>query len=131
MLDEIEKAPSVEGGLSGMSSAGCLDNSEIKPPRESTQGKFQAPAGVEITCASMRAQELRECLIREISRTIAIGLQAQAALFDGDDDAALASLFRHWFVLRDDVRPLLLELRDDVRPLLLELRDVLKQGGSP
>jgi hypothetical protein len=66
----------------------------------------------EITCASIRADELRGCLIREISRAMAIGLQAQAALFDGDDDAALSCLFRHWFVLRYDVRPLLIELRN-------------------
>ena len=45
MLGEIEKAPSAEGAFSGMSSAGCLDNSsEIKPPRPNTQIKFQAPA---------------------------------------------------------------------------------------
>jgi hypothetical protein len=38
MLDEIEKAPSAESALSEMSSAGCLDNSEIiKPPRQNTQ----------------------------------------------------------------------------------------------
>jgi hypothetical protein len=74
----------------------------------------------ELTCAAMRADELRGQLIREISRAMAIALQAQAALFDSDDDAALACLFRHW-----------LALRDDVRPLLLELRDVTKQGGSP
>jgi hypothetical protein len=74
----------------------------------------------ELTCASMRAQELRECLIREISHVMAIALQAQAALFDGDDDAAMACLFRHWFALRNDVRP-----------LLVELHNVKKQGDAP
>jgi hypothetical protein len=47
MLDEIEKAPRAGGAFSEMSSAGCLDNSEIKPPRQNTQIKFQAPAVVE------------------------------------------------------------------------------------
>jgi hypothetical protein len=105
------------GGAVSLSSSSAADVRIVSPTGPNPQEDNRAS---EITCASMRAQELRECLIREISRTIAIGLQAQAALFDGDDDAALASLFRHWFVLRDDVRP-----------LLLELRDVLKQGGSP
>jgi hypothetical protein len=58
----------------------------------------------------MRADELRGCLIREISRTMAIGLQAQAALLDGDDDAALANLRRHWIAARADISPLASEL---------------------
>jgi hypothetical protein len=64
----------------------------------------------EITCASMRADELRGCLIREISRAMAIGLQAQAALLDGDDDAALANLRRHWIATRVSIAPLAAEL---------------------
>jgi hypothetical protein len=64
----------------------------------------------EITCASMRADELGGCLIREISRAMAIGLQAQAALFDGDDDVALANLRRHWIVTRASITPLAGEL---------------------
>jgi hypothetical protein len=42
-----EKAPSAEGAFSEMSSAGCcLDNPEIKPPRQNTQIKFQDPRAV-------------------------------------------------------------------------------------
>jgi len=42
MLDEREKPPLRDGGLSEMSSAGCLiDNSETKSPRPNTQIKFQ------------------------------------------------------------------------------------------
>jgi hypothetical protein len=114
--DEIEKAPSAESAFPEMSSAGCLDNSEVKPSSQNTQIKFPAPApagagfGAGITCASMRAYELRGCLIREISRAIAIGLQAQAALFDDDDDAALAVLRRHWIAIRADITPLAAEL---------------------
>ena len=75
----------------------------------------QAPAqednrASEITCASMRADELRGCLIREISRTMAIGLQAQAALYDGDDEVALACLRLHWRVTRAGITPLACEL---------------------
>ena len=58
----------------------------------------------------MRADELRGCLIREISRAMAIGLQAQAALLDGDDDEALANLRRHWIAARADIGPLACEL---------------------
>jgi hypothetical protein len=48
MHDEREKPPPLEdGGFSGMSSAGCFDNSEIKPPRPNTQIKFQNRAEAE------------------------------------------------------------------------------------
>ena len=64
----------------------------------------------QITCASMRADELRGCLVREIFRASAIGMQAQAALLDGDDDVALANLRRHWIVTRAGIGPLAGEL---------------------
>jgi hypothetical protein len=47
MLDEIEKPPSGEGGLSRLSKAASLDNSEIKPPRPNTQIKFRDPPEAE------------------------------------------------------------------------------------
>ena len=81
----------------------------IVPNTKVAQEKFRDPAA-EITCASMRTDELRGCLIREISRCIAIELQAQAALFDGDDDAALANLRRHWIATRAGISPLAAEL---------------------
>jgi len=109
MLDEIEKAPRAGGAFSEMSSAGCLDNSEIKPPRQNTQIKFQDRAA-EITCASMRADELRACLVREIFRAALIGMQAQTALLDGDDDAALANLRRLWIATRAGIGPLACEV---------------------
>jgi hypothetical protein len=40
--------PGQEDGFSEMSSAGCFDNSEIKPPRQNTQIKFQDPAALEV-----------------------------------------------------------------------------------
>ena len=83
----------------------------IVPNTKVAQEKFRDPAA-EITCASMRTDELRGCLIREISRTIAIGLQVQASLLDGDDDAALENLRRHWRVIRASITPLAAELRD-------------------
>lgn len=64
----------------------------------------------EITGASLRADELRGCLLREIARAAAIGMQVQAALLDGDDEAALGHLRRHWVVMRADVTPLASEL---------------------
>ena len=46
MFDEREKPPLRDGGLSEMSSAGCLiDNSEIKPSSQNSQVLYQAPAG--------------------------------------------------------------------------------------
>jgi len=103
--------PGQEDGFSEMSSAGCLETSEIKPPSSFSQVNFQKTGfDADITCASMRAAELRDCLVREISRAMAIGLQAQAALLDGDDDAALANLRRHWIATRTGIAPLACEL---------------------
>jgi len=64
----------------------------------------------EITCALMRAEELRASLIREIFRAALIGMQAQTALLDGDDDLALDNLRRHWRVIRAGITPLACEL---------------------
>jgi hypothetical protein len=44
MLDEIEKAPRARSAFSEMSSAGCFDTSEIKPPHQKPQIKYQGPA---------------------------------------------------------------------------------------
>ena len=46
----------------------------------------------------------------EILRASAIGMQAQAALLDGDDEAALGHLRRHWIVMRTDLSPMASEL---------------------
>jgi hypothetical protein len=75
-----------------------------------TNSPSRPNTAAEITCASMRADVLRGCLIREISLTMAIGLQAQAALLDGDDDLALDNLRRHWRVTRAGISPLAGEL---------------------
>jgi hypothetical protein len=105
MLDETEKALSAEGAFSEMSSAGCcLDNSENSQPRQNTQEENR------LTCASMRTAELRDGLIRQITRTTAIGAQAQAALYDGDDEVALACLRLHWRVTFATIGPLAAEL---------------------
>jgi hypothetical protein len=64
-----------------------------------------------ITCASMRATALRAGLVREILRAAAIGMQAQAALLDEDDGAALAHLREHWLVTRSAIAPMAAELR--------------------
>jgi hypothetical protein len=64
----------------------------------------------EITCPSMRADELREGLIREITRAAAIGNQAIACLLDGYDEAAIEALRQHWIVMRVGIAPLAAEL---------------------
>jgi hypothetical protein len=58
----------------------------------------------------MRADELRVCLIREISRVIAVGRLAQEALLDDDDATALANLRWHWRVTQAGIGPLACEL---------------------
>jgi hypothetical protein len=88
-------------------SSSAADLQANSPPSPNTQEDNRAP---EITCASMRADELRGCLVREILRASAIGMQAQAALLDGDDDAALANLRRHWIAIRTGIAPLAAEL---------------------
>jgi hypothetical protein len=107
------EGPPRGGGCADGPEAVCLSSSSAADGQ--TNSLPQRPAQAEndpslITCASMRAQELRECLIREISRTIAIGLQAQAALFDGDDDLAFDNLRRHWVAIRAGISPLACEL---------------------
>jgi hypothetical protein len=52
MLFDRERPPLGDGGLSEMSSAGCLDNSETKPLRENRRVLYQAPAGI----AAMRME---------------------------------------------------------------------------
>jgi hypothetical protein len=96
------------GGADGpleLSSYGGVDCSESAPETAPAQEDNRA-----ITCASLRADELRSCLLREIARAAAIGMQAQAALLDGDDEAALGHLRRHWIVMRADVTPMASEL---------------------
>jgi len=85
----------------------AANNSTVAQPSTENQENNRAS---EITCASMRADELRDLLIREIARAAAIGMQAQAALLDGDDEAALGHLRRHWIVMRADVTPMASEL---------------------
>jgi hypothetical protein len=64
----------------------------------------------DFTCAAIRADELREGLIREITRAAAIGNQAIACLLDGYDEAALEALRQHWIVMRAGVAPMAAEL---------------------
>jgi hypothetical protein len=98
----------VEGGpLEELSSYGGVDLQVNIPTPALSQEDNRAS---EITCVSMRADELRGCLVREIFRAAAIGMQAQANLLDGDDDAALANLRRHWRVIRASITPLAAEL---------------------
>jgi hypothetical protein len=112
-LNIYSKGPAPGGGADTLelSSLGGVDGSDLKPPRPNGQIKFQDTA--DLTCASMRANELRCCLIREISRGIAVGRLAQEALLDGDDDeVALANLRWHWRVIRAGITPLACELAE-------------------
>jgi hypothetical protein len=82
----------------------CPSNAPKTAPAQADNGAS------ELSCASMRADELRGGLHREISRVMAIGLQAQAALYDADDEVALACLRLHWRVTFSGISPLAGEL---------------------
>jgi hypothetical protein len=58
----------------------------------------------------MRAEELRAGLILAISHSMAIEVQAQAALLSGNPALALETLRGHWVVMRAEVAPLAGEL---------------------
>jgi len=88
-----------------LSSLGGVDLQANIPNQAHSQAGNRA---CDFTC--VRADELRSCLLREIARAAAIGMQAQAALLDGDDEAALGHLRRHWIVMRADVAPMASEL---------------------
>jgi hypothetical protein len=64
----------------------------------------------DFTCAAVRADELREGLIHEITRAAAIGNQAILCLLDGYDDAAIEALRQHWVVMRAGIAPMAAEL---------------------
>ncbi|PNE10944.1 MAG: hypothetical protein CR217_11575 [Beijerinckiaceae bacterium] len=52
MLDEIEKAPRAGGAFSELPLHDDAGNSEIKPPREDTQIKFQVDAEIALALAA-------------------------------------------------------------------------------
>jgi hypothetical protein len=65
---------------------------------------------VDFTCAEIRAEELRAGLILAISHSMAIEVQAQAALLSGHPALALETLRGHWTVMRAEVAPIAGEL---------------------
>lgn len=91
---------------------GAYDTRENAPKSTQTQAESRDFRATRITCASMRADDLRACLTREILRAATIGIQAQAALLDEDDEAALACLRRQWLATRAGIAPLAAELKD-------------------
>jgi hypothetical protein len=106
MIIQMKRSP--PGGADGpleLSSYGGVDCSESAPEIAPAQAENSAS---EITL--MHPEELRGCLVREIFRAALIGMQAQTALLDGDDDLALDNLRRHWRVMRAGVTPLACEL---------------------
>jgi hypothetical protein len=85
MLDEIEKAPR-GGAFSEMSSAGCLGNSEIKPPLQNTQQEnlLRNPRAVK----EARLELLREA-VHEACGFIRLHAEACQSLVEAGDDAGL------------------------------------------
>jgi hypothetical protein len=64
----------------------------------------------DFTSAAIRADELREGLIHEITRAAAIGNQAILCLLNGYDKGAIEALRQHWIVTRAGVAPMAAEL---------------------
>jgi|SRR5450631_962684 hypothetical protein len=64
-----------------------------------TQAEFAAS----ITCRSLRAGELRECLRYEALRVIAVATTASAYLADEDDEGALDAFRRLWKSVKTDI----------------------------
>jgi hypothetical protein len=108
-LTDVENPPA---GVADGSDSGAIPGrfcSKIPTPKAQVSQAENIASS--ITCASMRAAALRANLVREILRVAAIGMQAQAALLDDDDDAALAHLREHWTVTRATIATLAAELR--------------------
>src|ERR1700730_4032955 len=85
----LDKTSSLPGGID------CPSNApEIAP----AQIKFAASAA-EISCASLRADELRAYLIRQISGAATVAADAQIALIDGNDSLALSRLRCLWLAV--------------------------------
>jgi hypothetical protein len=108
MIQKVEGPP--RGG-------DCADGPEVVCLAVNASDIAQNPAPAqaknrqsEITCASMRADELREGLVCEITRAAAIGNQAIMCLLDGYDEAAIEALRQHWIVMRAGIAPLATEL---------------------
>jgi hypothetical protein len=64
----------------------------------------------DFSSAAVRADELREGLIHEITRAASIGNQAILCLLDGCDEAAIEALRQHWIVMRAGIAPMAVEL---------------------
>jgi hypothetical protein len=96
----------------------CSEFSGEQPPfkeLQSRQARQRLPGGIhleprDLTCDSMRVAELRECLVRELSRCAVICAQAQQAFLDGSDEFGLSLLRAHWRVVRAGLGPMASEL---------------------
>jgi hypothetical protein len=90
------------GGAAGLGDnafPGGNCKSEIAPKAAGTQAEFAAS----ISCRSLRAAALRECLKYESLRIIAVATTASAHLADEDDEGALAAFRRLWQSVKTDI----------------------------
>jgi hypothetical protein len=84
------------GGFNGNCSS--EDNSENSQTTGFSQAEFST-----ITCRSLRAVHLRECLKYEALRIIAVATTASAFLADEDDAGAIEALRRLWPIIKTDI----------------------------
>jgi hypothetical protein len=107
MASNVERTAPEKTGNGPQLSSSAADFQRNIPNQALSQEDNRAS---EITCASMRADELRGCLIRAIARAAIHGSEAQIALEDGDDATAIIWLRRQWLVTRSSVAVLAAEL---------------------
>jgi hypothetical protein len=86
-------------GLGDNAFPGGNCKSVIAPKADLTQAEFAAS----ITCRSLRAIHLRECLRYEALRIITVATTASAFLADEDDAAAIEALRRLWPIIKTDI----------------------------
>lgn len=106
MSTNANPASGEEAGLGNVVCSAAIDSPENNQPLVKTQAE-NTP---HLSCAEMRVATIRGCLSRCVLESIAIALQAIAALGDEDDELALVHLRRQWRLHRAHIDSLAVEL---------------------
>jgi hypothetical protein len=99
-MDSTSKGARHAGGTAGLKEIVSLagDGSENAPKPDAPQAEFAT-----ISCRSLRAAALRECLKYESLRIIATATTAIAHLTDENDAAAIEAFRRLWPIIKTDI----------------------------
>jgi hypothetical protein len=99
-MSELLKGYPALGESAGLKNTALKVDSNTENLRQkpgATQAKFET-----ITCRSLRAVHLRECLKYELLRIIATSTTACAHLADENDEVAIATLRRLWPIIKTE-----------------------------